>query len=105
MRIILIFILVSCSCTFCDAQVEDNSKMQTKSIEQVMKENRENLLAIPGVQGFYQGMLEDESDCIVVMINEFTEEIQKQIPDTLEGFPVVIEEGGEIIPLHKKQND
>jgi hypothetical protein len=105
MKKVLLLILISVAFTNCDAQVKDSSDMKRKPIDEVFKENQEKLLSIPGVQGFYQSMLEDESDCIVVMINKFTEEIQKQIPDTLEGYPVVIEEGGEIIPLRKKQND
>jgi hypothetical protein len=103
MKALLIFIIISVSFTNCDGQVKDSSRMQTKSIDQVLRENQDMLLSIPGVQGFYQGVLEDGSDCIVIMIDKLTEENQEKFPDTLEGYPVKIEVGGEIKPLHKKE--
>lgn len=77
--------------------------MQRKPIEKVLKENQEMLLAVPGVQGFYQGLLDDGSDCIVIMVDKLTDDNLSKLPDTLEGYPVVIEDGGKIIPL--KQAD
>lgn len=77
--------------------------MQRKPIEQVLKENQEMLLAVPGVQGFYQGLLDDGSDCIVIMVDKLIDDNLSKLPDTLEGYPVLIEDGGKIIPL--KQAD
>ena len=76
--------------------------MQKKPIEQVIKDNKEMLLAIPGVQGYYQGQLEDGSDCIVIMIDSLTEKNKGKLPDSLDGYPVKTEEGGRIKPLYKK---
>ena len=78
--------------------------MQKKPIEQVIKENKGKLLGIPGVQGYYQGQLDDGSDCIVIMVDSLTMENKKEIPDSLEGYPVKIEEGGRIKPLYKNDN-
>lgn len=91
--------------TNCNAQIKESSNMQTKPIEQVLNENQEMLLAVPGVQGFYQGMLDDGSDCIVIMIDILTEDIQSKLPDTLEGYPVVLEAGGKIVPLKKAEKN
>lgn len=103
MKKVLLLILISVAITNCDAQVKDSSYMQRKPIDQVFKENQEKLLAIPGVQGFYQGMLEDGNDCIVIMIDKLTEEIQSKLPDSLEGYPVILEAGGEIKPLPEQK--
>ncbi|MFO7527068.1 MAG: hypothetical protein R6W68_16565 [Ignavibacteriaceae bacterium] len=79
--------------------------MQRKPIEQVLKENQEMLLAVPGVQGFYQGMLDDGSDCIVLMVDKLTDDNLSKLPDTLAGYPVVIEDGGKIIPLKREEKN
>lgn len=102
MKAILFFILTAFVSMQCSAQVKDNTKMQKKPIEKVIKENKGKLLAIPGVQGFYQGQMEDGSDCIVIMVDSLTKENEKVIPDSLDGYPVRTEEGGQIKPLYKK---
>ncbi|MFO7447219.1 MAG: hypothetical protein R6W90_12695 [Ignavibacteriaceae bacterium] len=103
MNKLILLILISVAFTNCEAQVKDSSDMKRKPIDQVFKENQEKLLAIPGVQGYYQGLLEDGEDCIVIMIDKLTDEIQSKLPDSLEGYPVVIEAGGEIKPLPKQK--
>lgn len=102
MKVILILLLFSVVFTECHAQVKDTSKMQRKPLEQVIKENKAMLLAIPGVQGYYQGQLEDGSDCIVIMVDSLTEKNKDEIPDSLDGYPVKAEEGGTIKPLYKR---
>lgn len=104
MKTVLFIILTAFIFLQCSAQVKDTSKMQKKPIEQVIKESKGILLAIPGVQGYYQGQMEDGSDCIVVMVDSLTKENKKEIPDSLEGYPVKIEEGGRIKPLYKNDN-
>ncbi len=79
--------------------------MQRKPIDQVLKNNQEMLLAIPGVQGFYQGELDNGNECIVIMVDSLTEENKQAFPDSLEGYPVKVEETGRIKPLDQgKQN-
>ncbi len=74
--------------------------MQKKSIEEVMREHSDELMAIEGVVGFYQGKLDDGRDCITVMVIELNESLEELIPDELGGYPVVIEETGEIKPMN-----
>jgi hypothetical protein len=77
--------------------------MDIKSMDQVFKDKQDFLLSIPGVQGFYQGATEKGEDLIVVMVDKLTAENKKLIPDSLEGYPVRIEEVGKIKPLDKKK--
>ncbi len=75
--------------------------MQRKPIEQVLKSNQEMLLAIPGVQGFYQGEQDNGDECIIIMVDSLKEENKTAFPDSLDGYPVRVEETGQIKPLDK----
>ncbi|HKZ39281.1 MAG TPA: hypothetical protein VJ184_16575 [Chryseolinea sp.] len=75
------------------------SLMAMRDINDVMKSHTEELMSIPGVVGVYIGALEDGSPCIKVMVIEKTPELERIIPNVLEGYPVLIIETGEIRPL------
>jgi hypothetical protein len=99
--LLIIFLVIpfiqSCS------QDRNEKSMQKKSIEVIFKEYQEEWLAIPGVQGFYQGESENGDEIIVIMVDKITDEIRKTLPDSVEGYPVIIEEVGVIKPLDPDQ--
>lgn len=64
------------------------------SIEEVIDQYAETLLAIPGVVGLGEGRCDGEP-CIVIFVVEKTEELVQQLPEELEGYPVQIKETGE----------
>jgi hypothetical protein len=69
-------------------------------IDAVLRTHDRELLAIKGVVGVYVGLLDDgKTRCLKVMVIAKTAEIEKAIPKTLEGYPVIIEVTGEIRPL------
>jgi hypothetical protein len=69
-------------------------------INAVLRAHDRELLAIKGVVGVYVGLLDDgKTPCLKVMVVAKTAELEKAIPKTLEGFPVIIEVTGEIRPL------
>jgi len=72
--------------------------MQQKSIEEVLKTHTPNLMSIPGVIGTAIGEQKGES-CIIVLVIEKTSELTGKIPSTIEGFPVIIKQTGEIRAL------
>jgi hypothetical protein len=72
--------------------------MNRRPIEQVLQAHTTELMAEPGVVGVYQGALADGSPCIGVMVVKKSAELEKKIPRTLEGYPVRIDETGEIRP-------
>jgi hypothetical protein len=76
--------------------------MTAKTIEEVLKEHTEDLMSIPGVVGTAQGLCDDR-DCIKVFVIEKTPELDQKIPNTLEGYPVMIEETGEFRALPRNQ--
>lgn len=74
-----------------------------KTIEEVLRGHTRELMSIPGVVGTAQGLCNDKP-CIKVFVIEKTPELDQKIPDTLEGYPVMIEETGEIRALPKNQD-
>jgi hypothetical protein len=82
------------------ASGEDRVKkhIPENSIEDVQKEHADQLLSLRGVVGTAIGEC-DGKPCIKVLVIKRTEALAKRIPSALDGFPVVIEETGEIRPL------
>lgn len=91
--------VVSCTNKTVNDQ-EGETRMTTKTIEEVLKEHTEELMSLPGVVGTAQGICNDKP-CIKVYVVEKTPELDQKIPDILEGYPVVMEESGEIRALPK----
>ncbi|HEX2962723.1 MAG TPA: hypothetical protein VHO43_13075 [Ignavibacteriales bacterium] len=73
-----------------------------RSIEEVMNAHTDELMSIPDVNGVYIGELENGQECITVLVSKKTELHKKKIPTKIEGYPVIIEETGEIRPLMEK---
>lgn len=77
--------------------------MPRNDINEVLRKHDQSLMTIPGVTGIYVGLLpDDKTPCLKVMVVRITEELKKQIPQSLEGYPVIIEESGVIRPLTVK---
>ncbi len=80
---------------------DEEKQMTAKTIVEVLKEHTEELMSLPGVVGIAQGLC-DNKPCIKVFVIEKTPELAQKIPNSLEGYPVMIEETGEIRALPKK---
>ena len=66
------------------------------SIEQTFDEHHDRLMSIPGVTGIGLGE-KDGRPAIVVLVVKLTPTLRASLPHTLNGFPVVVEESGEIV--------
>ena len=76
---------------------------RTRDINDVLRAHDQEILAIKGVAGVYVGLLDDgKTPCLKVMVAARSAEIEKAIPKSIEGFPVIIEVTGEIKPLENK---
>ena len=53
-------------------------------------------MKLPGVVGTAESRLDDGRPCILVMVVRLTPELRRSIPGNVEGWPVRIEETGEI---------
>ena len=69
-----------------------------RPIEEVLRDHTDALMALPGVVGTAQGE-QDGAPCVMVLVVELTDDLKRQIPEGLDGYPVVISETGEIKAL------
>ena len=76
----------------------EKKNMSAKTIEEVLKEHTDEWMSIPGVVGMGIGELK-EKPCIKVFVVKKTEELNEKIPSQVDGYPVIIEETGEIRAL------
>ena len=67
--------------------------MVSPKIEEVLKQNTNPLMSIPGVIGTGQGLC-DGKPCIKVFVIKKTAELDRKIPGEIEGYKVKIEETG-----------
>ena len=72
--------------------------MQERSIQSVLKEHTNSLMALPGVVGTAQSLC-DGKPCIKVMVVKKTPDLLKQIPASIEGYRVEVLETGVIRAL------
>ena len=73
----------------------NETAMPDKTIEAVLKDHTDRLMSLPGVVGTAQSECAGRP-CIKVYISKKTPELLGQIPSDIEGFPVEVEETGEI---------
>jgi len=71
-------------------------------IAEVLERHSAELMAVEGVVGTYEGRTEDGLPCIKIMVVENTESLRSKLPQSLEGYPVVLRETGEIAPVDKQ---
>ncbi len=72
--------------------------MTTAPIEIVLERHTPHLMSIPGVQGTAQGE-QDGKPIILVFVNKIDDRIRREVPKTLEGYSVRIDEVGEVRPI------
>ena len=87
------------SITGCPMESKTPQPAPTRPIVDVLRDHTAEIMAIPGVVGLYEGVLNDGTPCIKVMVERTTRELEQRIPKNLEGYPVAIHETGVIRPL------
>jgi len=75
-----------------------HEKTPTLSITDALAKYTPHLMSIPGVVGTAEGR-EGGRPCVVVYVKQGDVKIEGAIPRELDGYPVRIEESGEIGPL------
>ena len=80
------------------SQQGNQTVMQKKTIQTVLKEHTDKLMALPGVVGTGLGECSGKP-CIKVFVVKKTPDLLKQIPSTIEGYTVAVQETGEIRAL------
>lgn len=72
---------------------EKGQSMPERSIENVQEEYTDGWMAIPGVEGTAIGLSEGKP-CIKIFTSSKSQQLRRNIPSTIEGYPVVIEQTG-----------
>ena len=71
--------------------------MARRALDGVLREHADELLSLPGVVGVAQGE-QDGQPCIKLFVTSSVAEFMAQLPETLDGYPVVVEETGRFTP-------
>ena len=66
-----------------------------KPIAQVLQEHTDRLMNLPGVVGTGES-LQRGRPCVLVMVAALPPELRRSIPKEIEGYPVMIQETGEL---------
>ncbi len=72
------------------------SEPPSAPLTEVLARHTPELMRMPGVVGTAESRLPDGRPCILVMVARRTPELARALPATLEGWPVKVEETGEI---------
>jgi len=67
-----------------------------RPITDVLAAHTPELMKIRGVVGTAESRLPDGRPCVMVLVAKLTPELQRALPRELEGYPVEIQETGEI---------
>ena len=87
------------TCTYKPGNHEQREgPMLGKTIQAVLQEHTDSLMSLPGVVGTAIGQCEGKP-CIKVLVVKNTPDLLREIPSTLEGFPVTVQETGVIRAL------
>ncbi len=73
----------------------NETAMRHKTIDAVLSQHTPSLMSLPGVVGTAQSEC-DGTPCIKVYVSKKRPDLLRQIPSQIDGFPVVVEETGEI---------
>ena len=91
--------LIACSRTPVNSK---QSSGERRDINAVLADHDKELMAISGVVGVYVGLLGDgKTQCLKVMLARKDAELERSIPRSLEGYPVLTEVTGEIKPFRR----
>ena len=90
--VLLVAVVAACSGTH-----SGGAPVATRSIDEVLADHTDSLMAIPGVVGTAVGLCDGER-CIKVLLTDSNPETKRKIPARLEGYRVVVEVTGTIKP-------
>lgn len=99
----ILFVTSLAGCIPNTAHNGDTTTMHRVMIEQALNELNQKLLYLPEVVGTAQGIC-DSKPCLKVYVKRMSPEVCGQIPAMIDGYPVIIEETGEIRTLPKNHN-
>jgi hypothetical protein len=99
-RVALIVAALAAGCRGATPPPGESGKMEAmKPVADVIAAHAPELMKIEGVAGVYEGETAQRRPCVRIMLVKRTPELESKLPRTLDGYPVEIEETGEIKPM------
>jgi len=95
-------LVLAVALTACTASPKGEDSMSGRTIEEVLRAHTGELMSLPGVVGTAQGLCANRP-CIKVYVIKKNAELGQRIPDTIEGYPVTIEETGTFRTLPERE--
>lgn len=83
------------------SDLDKEQLMPEKTIDQVRKEHTDEWMTIPGVEGVAISIC-DDNPCILILSSVKPQKLQDKIPNTIEGYPVIIKETGTFRALDRQ---
>lgn len=83
-----------------DAPQPEVAHVPNQSIDITLERHAERLMAHDGIQGIAVGETEAGDPCLLILATVPAEELSGVVPDSLDGWPVRIQSGDEIHPMH-----
>jgi len=80
----------------CRPRGETVTASPARPLSETLAAHTPELMKLPGVVGTAESRLDDGSPCILVLVVRLTPDLRRSIPKAIEGWPVKIEETGEI---------
>lgn len=96
-------LLLGCSPAYPE-ELPEPAAVNQKTVEQVLREHTDELMAVPGVVGVAVGRC-DDTPCILVMVEKDSPELRRRIPAEIDGYPVRVEITGKIRSLPNSTGD
>jgi hypothetical protein len=90
-------VLLAAVVAACSGTHSGGAPVATRSIDEVLADHTDSLMAIPGVVGTAIGLC-DGARCIKVLVADSSAAAARRIPSRLEGYRVVVEVSGAIKP-------
>ena len=79
---------------------EPSSAEPRRDINEVLRAHEKELMSLPGVVGLYVGLMPDgKTMCLRVMLARPDPTLERQLPQALEGYPLITEVTGPIRPM------
>jgi hypothetical protein len=97
--IVMVLFLGLAGLSGCQPQEHAVTATPSRTLTEVLAAHTPELMQTPGVVGTAESRLDDGRPCILVMVVRLTAELRARLPHQLEGWPVRIEETGEIHAL------
>lgn len=70
--------------------------MPDRPLIEVLADRSPALMAVPGVTAVAESRTPDGKPCVLILVVKLTPELRSRLPRDLDGWPVLIEESGEI---------